>query len=163
MAKGLYAGTFDPLTCGHVDVIKRSSELVEELVVVIADNPLKTHNFSLEERTLMIENVIKDIPNVRVDNTSNLVVDYARDNGIKMMFRGLRTIQDYEYEYSLSMYNKNINNDIETVLLFPSSDTHFVSSSNIKELVYHGVDISLYVPEKNIELVTKRLKRKNRV
>lgn len=161
--KGLYAGTFDPLTNGHLDVIKRTSLLVDELVVLIADNALKTHNFTLEERKQMISNVVTNIPNVKIDYTSGLVVNYAKDNNIKVMFRGLRNIQDYEYEYSLSMYNKNINNEIETVLIFPSTSTHFVSSSAIKELVYHDVDISLYIPSVNSKLVKEKLKKKTDV
>lgn len=157
MIKGLYAGTFDPLTVGHLDVIKRAANIVDELTIIVANNNLKKHQFSVEERLEMINNVTKNLKNVKIDYTDGLVVDYATKNDIKIMFRGLRNFQDYEYEYSLSKYNTNINNQIETVLLFPSSDTHFVSSSAIKELVYFDVDISLYIPTENIDLVVKRL------
>lgn len=160
MKNAVYAGTFDPLTLGHLDVIKRAANLVDNLVVLIANNQLKSNKFTVDERKLMIENVTKELPNVKIDVSSGLVVDYAAKHNISIMFRGLRNIQDYEYEYSLSKYNANINNNIETVLLFPSSSNHFVSSSAIKELVHHNVDISLYIPKENIDLVTNRLKLK---
>ena len=160
MIKAIYAGTFDPLTNGHIDVIKRASTLVDELTILIADNKLKSTTFTLEERKLMINNILDDYPNLKVDYTNNLVVNYAKDKNIKILFRGLRNFQDYEYEYTLSNFNKNINNDIETVLLFPSASTHFISSSAIKELIYFGADISKYIPTQNIDFVTDKIKTK---
>lgn len=157
MIKALYAGTFDPLTNGHLDILKRAARIVDELTILVADNNLKTHRFTVDERIQMIKNVTKDISNVKIDFTDGLVVKYATEQNIKIMFRGLRNFQDYEYEYSLSKYNANIAPDVETVLLFPNSDTHFVSSSGIKELVYHGVDISKYIPRENIKLVSEKL------
>ncbi|MDY0277464.1 MAG: pantetheine-phosphate adenylyltransferase [Acholeplasma sp.] len=157
--KAIYAGTFDPLTLGHLDVIKRSSKLVDELIVLIAVNNHKKQSFSVEDRIKMIKNVTKDMPNVTIDFTEGLVVRYAEKHNAKMMFRGLRNIQDYEYEYSLSRYNANIIPSIETVLLFPTINNHFVSSSAIKELVYHNADISLYIPKENVEIVMKRFSR----
>ena len=161
MLKAIYAGTFDPLTIGHLDIIKRAASLVDELVVLVANNSLKSHTFTVEERIQMIQNVTKDIKNVKIDSTNTLVVRYAEENGIKIMFRGLRNIQDYEYEYSLSNYNSNINPKIETVLLFPTGINHFVSSSAIKELVIHDADISLYIPKENTKEVIARLKKKS--
>lgn len=157
--KAIYAGTFDPLTNGHLDVILRASKLVDELIVLIANNPLKKHTFSVDERKSMIESVTKHVSNIKIDSTDGLVVKYASNNNINMMIRGLRNIQDYEYEYSLSKYNTNIDNSVETILLFPSTDNHFVSSSAIKELVYHNVDISLYIPKENIELIKQKLSK----
>lgn len=159
MTKAIYAGTFDPLTNGHLDIIKRASKIVDELTILIADNKLKTTTFSLEERLKMIENVKNNFNNVKIAYTSGLVVEYARNNDIKIMFRGLRNFQDYEYEYSLSNFNKDINDNVETVLLFPSSNTHFISSSTIKELVYFDADIKKYIPKENINLVMKRFKK----
>lgn len=160
MKKAVYAGTFDPLTLGHLDVIERAASLTDELVVLIANNQLKQHRFTVEERKLMIENVTKKIPNVTIDVSEGLVVVYAAKNNIEVMFRGLRNIQDYEYEYSLSKYNQNINGKIETILLFPSSANHFVSSSAIKELVYHDADISSYIPKENMSMVIEKLSSK---
>src|SRR5690554_6397330 len=107
----------------------------------------------------MIKNVIGNNKKIKIDYTNGLVVEYARKIGAKIMFRGLRNFQDYEYEYSLSKYNSHINEDIETVLLFPSTHSDFVSSSGIKELVYYGVDISNYIPKVNVEIVKNRLKK----
>lgn len=157
MPKALYAGTFDPLTNGHLDVIKRAAKLVDELVILVANNPLKKHTFSVEERILMIKNVTSDIPNLKIDYTDGLVVKYAVANDITIMFRGLRNIQDYEYEYSLAKYNANINPNVETILMFPSTNMHFVSSSAIKELVYHQVDITPYIPKENVKIVIDKL------
>lgn len=157
MTSAIYAGSFDPLTSGHLDVIKRAAGLVDELTILVSNNFLKTYKFNIEERLQMIKNVVSNIPNIKIDYTDGLIVRYANDHNIKIMFRGLRNIQDYEYEYSLSKYNSNIMPNVETVLLFPSTNTHFVSSSSIKELVYHNVDISLYIPKENVDLVTKKL------
>lgn len=160
MKKGMYPGSFDPLTLGHLDVIKRASELVDELYVVVADNPKKKFAFNLNERIEMINKVIKDIPNVKVTYTDDLVVRYAEKENIKVLFRGLRNIADYEFEYQLYQFNRNLNPHVETVVLFPSSRNHFVSSSSIKELVYHSADISPYIPEEIVADVIKGLPKK---
>ncbi|VEU82677.1 pantetheine-phosphate adenylyltransferase [Acholeplasma hippikon] len=160
MKKGVYPGSFDPLTLGHLDVITRASELVDELYVIVADNPKKKFSFSLEKRLEMINKVIKHLPNVKVTATDDLVVRFAAKENIKLLFRGLRNIADYEYEYQLYQFNRNLNPDVETVVLFPSSRNHFVSSSSIKELVYHGADISLYIPEEIVDDVIDGLPRK---
>src|SRR5690606_14820040 len=160
MRKGVYPGSFDPPTLAHLDIIKRASELVDELHVVIAQNPRKVFSFSVEAREIMLQKMTKDIPNVRIGHTSDLVVRYAQENGLKVLFRGLRNIADYEAEYQLFQFNKNLNNEVETVYLFPSTRNGFVSSSSIKELVYHHADISLYVHEDIINDVIKGLPKK---
>ena len=159
MKKGLYPGSFDPLTLGHLDVIERASELVDVLHIVIADNPAKKFSFTVDERIDMIKKSTQHIPNILISYTSDLVVRYAHKHGIKILFRGLRNIADYENEYMLYQFNRNLNPDVETVVLFPSSRNHFVSSSSIKELVYHEADISLYIPEEISDFVTKKLRK----
>lgn len=158
MNKAVYPGTFDPFTIGHLDVIKRASKLVDELHVVVADNVRKTPTFTTEERIEMIKRVTKDIPNLIVTSTNDLVVRYATQNDINLMIRGLRNIQDYENEYALYQFNRNINRSVETMILFPSSRNHFVSSSAIKELVTHHADISPYVPKELIKDIQERLR-----
>jgi pantetheine-phosphate adenylyltransferase len=158
MKKAVYPGTFDPLTIGHLDLIKRAARIVEELHIVVADNYKKVPTFSTEERIEMIQLVTQDIDNVVVSSTNDLVVRYAKDHGIELMIRGLRNIQDYENEYALYQFNRNINRNIETLILFPSSKNHFVSSSAIKELVVHHADISPYVPREIIKIVQNKLK-----
>ena len=159
MKKGLYPGSFDPLTLGHLDVITRASELVDELHVVVADNPKKKYAFSIDERIEMIKKVTHDMPNIVVSYTSDLVVRYAELHQIKVLFRGLRNIADYENEYMLYQFNRNINPHVETVVLFPSSRYHFVSSSSINELVYHDADISPYIPEELVSMVKEKLSK----
>jgi len=155
MRKAMYPGTFDPITKGHVDVIERAANLVDTLYVVVADNMHKKRSFSVETRIEFVRQSTQHIPNVIITSTSDLVVRYAQEHDINLLVRGLRNIQDYENEYALYQYNRNINPDIETVILFPSSRNHFVSSSAIKELIYHGADIDLYIPEVIIEDVKK--------
>ena len=151
----MYPGTFDPITKGHVDVIERAAKLVDTLYVVVADNMHKKRSFSVETRIEFVRQSTQHIPNVIITSTSDLVVRYAQEHDINLLVRGLRNIQDYENEYALYQYNRNINPDIETVILFPSSRNHFVSSSAIKELIYHGAEIDLYIPEVIIEEVKK--------
>lgn len=158
MYKAVYPGTFDPLTIGHLDIIKRAAKLVDELHVVVADNVRKTPTFTTEERIEMIQRVTEDIPNIKVTSTTDLVVRYAMQHDINIMIRGLRNIQDYENEYALYQFNRNLNKNIETMILFPSSRNHFVSSSAIKELVVHHADISPYVPKEIIKDVQERLR-----
>ncbi len=158
MKKAVYPGTFDPLTIGHLDIIKRAARIVDQLHIVVADNYKKIPTFTTEERMDMISLVIKDIDNVVVSSTNDLVVRYAKENGIELMIRGLRNIQDYENEYALYQFNRNIFRDIETLILFPSSKNHFVSSSAIKELIVHHADISPYVPKEIIKIVQNKLR-----
>ena len=160
MKKAVYPGTFDPLTIGHLDIIKRASRIVDQLHIVVADNYKKVPTFTTEERIEMIKLVTSDLDNVIVSSTNDLVVRYAKDHDIEIMIRGLRNIQDYENEYALYQFNRNINRTIETLILFPSSKNHFVSSSAIKELVVHHADISPYVPKEIIKLVQQKLKPK---
>ena len=160
MKKAVYPGTFDPLTIGHLDIIKRASRFVDELHVVVADNYKKIPTFTTEERIDMIKRVTADIENIIVTSTEDLIVRYAERNHIDLMIRGLRNIPDYENEYALYQFNRNLNRNIETIILFPSSRNHFVSSSAIKELITHHADISPYVPKEIINDVQKKLKTK---
>ena len=143
----MYPGTFDPITKGHVDVIERAANLVDTLYVVVADNVHKQQSFSVETRMDFVKRATRHISNIVITSTSDLVVRFAQEHEIQLLVRGLRNIQDYENEYALYQYNRNINPNIETVILFPSSRNHFVSSSAIKELIFHGADIDLYIPE----------------
>jgi pantetheine-phosphate adenylyltransferase len=161
MKKAVYPGTFDPLTIGHLDIIKRASRFVDELHIVVADNYKKVATFTTKERIEMIERVTMDIPNIIVASTNDLIVRYAEKHGIDLMIRGLRNIPDYENEYALYQFNRNLNRNIETIILFPSSRNHFVSSSAIKELIIHYGDISPYVPKEIIKDIEDKLRPKS--
>lgn len=157
MKKAMYPGTFDPITIGHLDVIERAAAQVDELHVVVATNVHKKVSFTVEQRIDFVKRATDHIKNLIITQTDELVVRYAEKHDIPLLFRGLRNIQDYENEYMLYQFNKNINPNVETMILFPSSRNHFVSSSAIKELIYHQADIRLYIPEAIVEDVIKKL------
>lgn len=158
MEKAMYPGTFDPLTIGHLDIIKRASRFVDELHIVVADNYKKAPIFTTDERIEMIRKVTQDLDNVVITYSKDLVVRYCQKNDIKLLIRGLRNIQDYENEYMLYQFNRNLNRHVETLILFPSSRNHFVSSSAIKELIVHHADISPYVPREIIKEVQAKIR-----
>lgn len=148
MKKILYSGTFDPLTKGHLDLIKRGSRLAEQLVVGIIRNPNKTPMFSIEERKEMIEAEISDLPNVVVDSFEGLLVDYVKENGIEAVLRGLRATIDFEYEIQMAQVNAKLYKDMETVFLMTDERYSYISSSVVREVYALGGDISDLVPKK---------------
>ena len=143
-------GSFDPITYGHIDIIKRSSELFDEIIVAILVNPDKKYLFSLDERVEMIEETIKDIPNVRVDAFSGLLVNYANKVGSSVIVRGLRAVSDFEYEMQLTFMNKALDEGIETFYMMANKQYSFISSSIVKGVSGFGADLSKFVP-KNVE------------
>ena len=160
MIKAVYPGSFDPLSNGHLDIIKRASKLLDELHIVVSYNIHKKSTFTVSERVEMIKLVTKDLPNVFVTSYDGLMVNYCKENNVNTLVRGLRNYQDYENEFSLYQFNKDINPDIETILMMPSSKHQFVSSSAIRELVSFNQDISLYVPEEIKDLIVSKYKNK---
>ena len=159
MKKAVYPGSFDLFTNGHLDIIQRASKLVDELHVLVADNHEKVPVFTIEERVKMVSLVTSHLPNVVVKATDQLVVNYAKENDIIMIIRGLRNLLDYVGEYRLYSFNKTLDADIETVIMFPSVENHYVSSSAIKELVAHDVDISRYVPNQILPMILEKYKK----
>lgn len=157
MKRAVYPGTFDPLTIGHLDIIERASTFVDQLHICVADNYKKIPTFTTLERLDMLKRSTAHLDNVVITSTADLVIRYAQDNSINLIIRGLRNITDYENEYALYQFNRNLNPSIETVILFPSSRNHFVSSSSIKELIVHNADISPYVPKEIIKEVKAKL------
>ena len=143
-------GSFDPITYGHIDIIKRSSELFDEIIVAILVNPDKKYLFSLDERVEMIEETIKDIPNIRVDAFSGLLVNYAKKVGSSVIVRGLRAVSDFEYEMQLTFMNKALDEGIETFYMMANKQYSFISSSIVKGVSGFGADLSKFVP-KNVE------------
>lgn len=147
MKKAVYPGSFDPFSNGHLDIIKRASKLFDEVHILVSYNISKTTNFTKEERVCMIKKCIGSLPNVIVESYDGLVVNYCKEKKISIIIRGLRNYNDYENEFNLFQYNRDIAPEIETVLLLPSTKNQFVSSSAIKELVRFDCDISKYVPK----------------
>ena len=144
--KAVYPGSFDPFTNGHLDILDRSLKVFSEVTVLVAGTPRKSTFLTADERVQLIREVVKDRPNVKVDATQGLIMEYARDHQINAVIRGLRTPSDFEYEYMMATMNKNIHPTCETVFMMSSQGLYFVSSTMIKELYHYGGDISPYVP-----------------
>ena len=158
MIKAVYPGSFDPLSNGHLDIINRAAKILDELHIIVSVNKSKKNTFTIEERVNMIKLVTKHLPNVYVTSYEGLVVNYCKENGIKILIRGLRNYQDYEAEFSLYQFNRDIDSNVETMLMMPTNKHIFVSSSAIKELVSFDADISNYVPAEIKEMIFNKYK-----
>ena len=158
MKKCVYPGSFDPISNGHLDIIKRAAKLFDEVHIVVSYNMFKKSAFTKDERIELIKLATSNLNNVIVTAYDGLVVNYCKENQINIIIRGMRNYSDYENEFQLFQYNKDINPSVETVILLPSSKNQFISSSAIKELVSFGLDISKYVPKQIVEKVVEKLK-----
>lgn len=147
MKVAIYPGSFDPITNGHLDIIKRASKLFDKLIVLVSVNSKKKYVLSLKERQDIVSKVIEGIDNVEVDSSNLLTLDYAKSVGACAIIRGVRSHKDFDAEMELFQFNHTINNEIETILLFPSANNLFLSSSSIKELIMFNSSIDNYVPE----------------
>ncbi len=152
----VYPGSFDPITNGHVDLIKRGLRMFDQLIVLIAHNPNKISRFTVEERMYMIKEVIKEQERVRVDVSSGLLVNYVRDNGATVILRGLRALSDFEYEFQMALINRRLNRDIETVFLMTGYKWFYTSSKIINEAASLGGNVKGLVPD----LVYQKLLKK---
>ena len=157
MKAAIYPGSFDPVTYGHMDVIRRAANIFDELTVSVLNNKLKTPLFSVEERVKILQEAVKDIPNVKVESFSGLLVDYARSRDIHVVIRGLRAITDFEYELQNAQTNAKLYDvALDTIFLTTSLEYAYLSSSSVKEIAsFHG-DISMCVPEFVAELVYQK-------
>jgi pantetheine-phosphate adenylyltransferase len=152
----VYPGSFDPITNGHVDIIKRGLGVFDELIVLIAYNPNKRTLFSVEERVEMIREVIRDYEDVRVDSFDGLLVEYVKAAGANVILRGLRALSDFEYEFQLALINRRLNRDIETVFLMTGYKWFYTSSTIINEAASLGGSVKGLVPE----IVNQKLQQK---
>ncbi len=143
--KAVYPGSFDPITLGHIDVIKRASNIFEELTIAVMLNPRKTTTFSIDERMNMIKDAVKDLKNVEVTTDVGLTVDLAKRAGAKVLIRGIRAVMDYESELQTATANQLLAPEIETVFLVSRPEFSFISSSTIKEIAFNHGDISRMV------------------
>lgn len=142
----VYPGSFDPVTYGHVDIVKRGRKLFDHIIVAILHNPAKKALFSVEERLEMLRESMKDIPNVTFDTFDGLLVNYVKDKGAHAILRGMRAVSDFELEFQLALMNRKLDRDIETIFLMTGMRWFFTSSSIIKEAALFGGDISDMVP-----------------
>ena len=159
--KVIYPGSFDPPTNGHLDIMNRAAAIFEQLEIVIADNPQKKYLFSADERFEMITNMVAEYPNVQVTIWRGLIVDFAQKIGAKVILRGVRALSDFDYEFELSMMNRALNPQVETLFMTTDQKYFVLRSSGIKEVAIFGGDISEMVPPIVKEKLLGRIKRRN--
>lgn len=154
----VYPGSFDPITNGHLDIIRRAASKFDEVVVLILNNPAKKPLFSLEERIRFIQEALTDCDNIRVDSSEGLLVDYLNQNKINCIVKGLRAFSDFEYEFQMALMNHHLSPNIETFFLMTSSTYSYVSSSVVKEAAKFGADVSGIVPKHVNEAIVEKFK-----
>lgn len=156
---GVYPGSFDPLTNGHMDIITRASKLFDHLIVAVLVNDSKKNPiFTMEERVKLIEKCVSGMKNVEVRMFSGLLVDFVKENNAVAIVKGLRAVSDYEYELQMAALNKHIDKDVETIFLMADIQNSFLSSSIVKELAHHGGDIRGLVPAEIVEDIESKMR-----
>ena len=156
-------GSFDPVTNGHLDVVRLAASLFDRVIVLVAVNSEKKGLFTVEERCDLLRRVTADLPNVTVDSDGGLLADYARRKGADAIVKGLRAMSDFEYEFQMALTNRKLNPAVETVFLTTTADYMYVSSSLVKEVARLGGDISPFVPASIIGDILKKVERTNEV
>lgn len=159
MRKAVYPGSFDPVTFGHLDIIKRSARMSDHLIIGVLNNNSKTPLFSAEERVNMLKNLTKDLPNVEVTSFGGLLVDFVRANQADAVIRGLRAVTDFEYELQIAQTNRVMAPEIDTVFLTTNLKYSYLSSSIVKEIAAYGGEINTFVPACVAERVMKKIDR----
>ena len=154
MTIAIYPGSFDPITNGHIDILKSGAEIFDKVIIAVSYNINKKGFFPIDVRTKLIEESIKDIPNVEVDSFQGLTVEYAKKRNAAVLLRGLRTSFDFEYEMQLSQTNSALYKDIKTVFLITKPEYNFISSSAVREILVNKGDISAFVPDAVSEYLT---------
>ena len=157
MNVAIVPGSFDPITNGHLDIIKRTSELFDVVYVSILSNSAKNPWFSVEERISLIQRVTRDIPNVKVEGFTGLLVDYARERNAKFIVKGLRAVSDFEYEFQMSLTNKQLAPEIETFFITTNAKYAYLSSSIVKEVAKFGGNVTEMVPHEIIEDIKEKI------
>jgi len=158
MSTAIYPGSFDPITLGHLNIIRRASKIFDEVVVCVMVNSSKTPMFTLEERMELIERVVKRFPNVKVDTSSILLAEYVKRYEGAVLVKGLRAVSDFESEFQMAIINKKLNPELETVFLTSSEKYTYISSSVVKEMAKYGADLRELVPAEILADVIERSK-----
>ncbi len=159
--KAIYAGTFDPITLGHLDVVERAARIFPKLIVAVAAVTGKDELFSQEERVELVKSAVVNMPDVTVEPFDGLLVNYARAQGARVIIRGLRAFSDFEYEFQMALTNRRLAPDLETLFLMPKQDYSFLNSTNIKQVALLGGDVAEFVPETVAEALSAKLNRKS--
>lgn len=161
MKRAIYPGSFDPVTCGHLDIIKRAAGIFDELYVVVFENVAKSPLFSAEERVEMLEEACSGLENVKVCCSSGLLVDFARKHGIRVVVKGLRAVSDFDYEFKMALMNKKLAPEIDTLFMMTSVEYLFLSSSLVKETASYGGCIEGLVPPNVAARLREKLSKKS--
>lgn len=159
MRVGIYPGSFDPVTLGHLDIILRSSKMFDKLIIAVLRNSSKKPLFTVEERVKLLQKVTYNIPNIEIESFDGLLVDFAKKKDAIAIVRGLRAVSDFEYELQIAQTNHKIYPDIDTIFLTTGLEYSYLSSSIVREIASYGGDISQFVPESIVPLVYKKYEK----
>ena len=163
MRRAIYPGSFDPVTKGHLDVVQRAAGLFDEVIVAVAHNEQKAGLFTMEERVALLGETLGGLANVRVTQFRGLLVDFARNEKVNAVIRGLRAISDFEFEFQMALMNRKLEATVETIFLMPKEEYTYLSSRIVKEIARLGGDVSSFVPKVVQEALTNRLNAKKAV
>ena len=158
MRTAIYPGTFDPITNGHLDIATRASNLFDQIIIAVSNNPHKSPLFTLDERMALVKETVKGLSNVTVDTFQGLLVIYARNKKASALIRGIRAVSDFEYEFQMALMNRKLNPKIETVYLMPSEEYTYLNSTIAKEVTLLGGDVRAFLPEAVHEALLKKMK-----
>ena len=156
----IYPGSFDPVTYGHIDLIKRAAKIFKKVIVAVTDNSSKSSFFTLKERLMLIKRVTADFENIEVDSFEGLSIDYVRSKGSYVIIRGVRMISDFEYEFQMALTNRRLSKNVETIFLMPNESYSYISSKLIKEAAALGADVSCFVPKLVAAAIKKKFSKK---
>lgn len=162
MIRAVYPGSFDPITNGHLDIIKRASSVFDEVIVAVLTNPEKKGLFDIEERVNLIERCIKSFNNVYVKSFSGLLINFMHENNSKVIVKGLRAVSDFEYEFQMALMNNKLDPNIETIFMMTNAKYSYLSSSSVKQVAMFGGCIKELVPDSIINDIVKKIKQKNK-
>ena len=158
MSIAVYPGSFDPITLGHLNIIRRAAAVFDELYVCVMDNSAKTPLFTPEERVELVSRTVARFPNVKVEMSHDLLIEYMRKKGIKVILKGMRAVSDYEREFQIALVNSKLDPTIETLLMLSSEKYTYLSSSVVKEMAKYDADLTTFVPREIIDDVVRRIK-----
>jgi pantetheine-phosphate adenylyltransferase len=159
--KAIYPGTFDPVTYGHIDIIKRAREIFPEIIVAVANNPHKNPLFPVKERVAMLKTVCANLDGVSICSFNGLVVDFAHQQKVNVLIRGVRMFSDFEYEFSMALSNRKLASDVETIFLMPQETFSYTSSRLLREAASFGADLSAFLPASVEKALKRRLENKS--